>query len=56
MKLCPKCKMRYTYDEQECCSYCRKQMQNRSDEDIAEETRRRRQVRNRIMGNNQRRH
>lgn len=57
MKLCPKCKIRYMYDEQEQCSYCQKLSPNRTrDEEIAEETRRRRQVRNRVMGNNLRRH
>ena len=57
MKLCPICKIRYMFDEQEQCSFCQKLPQNRvRDDEIAEETRRRRQVRNRVMGNNQRRH
>lgn len=60
MKLCPKCEKYEIDTEEELCLYCRLEEKRKKDMEraqvLAEETRRKRQVRNRIMGNNQRRH
>lgn len=58
MKLCPMCQKNEINDEEQFCPTCteyRRKLKKQQEETL-KETRRRRQVRNRAMGNNQRRH
>lgn len=58
MKLCPMCQKVEISDEEQFCPDCKayKEKLRKQQEETLEETLRRRQLRNRAMGNNQRRH